>query len=88
MQTIYQLPTIEQQRIPTGGAPEYKDRTPPPRLTTADLMGHLRTAQSKAEAGNGAAAFEAVFGWAMRQNFDDDYAARVRREAWGHRDTQ
>lgn len=34
------------------------------------------------------AAFDAVFGWAMRQDFEDDYAERVRREAWGRRETQ
>lgn len=26
--------------------------------------------------------FRTAFAWAMRQNFPDDYAARVRREAW------
>jgi hypothetical protein len=34
------------------------------------------------------AAFDAAFEWAMRQDFDDDYAERVRREAWGRRETQ
>jgi hypothetical protein len=34
------------------------------------------------------AGFDAVFEWAMRQDFDDDHAARVRREAWGRRETR
>lgn len=35
-----------------------------------------------------AVGFDAAYAWAMRQDFDDDYAARVRREAWSRRDTR
>ena len=70
----------EETRAPAKG--------PMPDLMTA-FTAAIDAARSVEPVGPDAAAgFDAVFAWAMRQDFDDDFAARVRREAWGRRETQ
>lgn len=78
-------------RAPNWSATE--ETRAPAKGPVPDLMTDFTTAIDAAKSvepvgADVVAGFDAVFAWAMRQDFDDDHAERVRREAWGRRETQ